>query len=247
MKLFANNLEFDAMSTFFQRFCCILCVILFFPSGSCAADRYVSDTLVVTLRDSPSATSTPIGYLRSGDYMTVLEELDSGVIRVRTSSGLEGWVKKSYTTTGKSKNSLIQDLKKDLLNLEKDSKSQKMKNATLAAQIRSLQTSTVAATTNEAILQSRIVDLEKRVAEAEDKYITLKDQSQGVEAIYGERDTLLQDKETLTQEMNVLKRDNQELKQTKNIFWFLSGAGVLLLGWLLGRSARKNRRNSLTL
>jgi SH3 domain protein len=247
MKLFANNLEFDTMSTFFQRFCCVLCVIVFFPSGLVAAERYVSDILVVTLRDSPSATSTPIGYLRSGDYMTVLEELDSGDIRVRTSSGLEGWLQKSYTATGKSKNSLIQDLKKDLLNLEKNSKSQKMKNAALAAQVLSLQTSTATATTSEAILQSRIVDLEKRVAEAEGKYITLKDQSQEVEAIYGERDTLLQDKEALTQEVTVLKRDNQELKKMKNIFWFLAGSGVLLLGWLLGRSARKNRRNSLTL
>ncbi|MDA3822803.1 MAG: TIGR04211 family SH3 domain-containing protein [Bacteroidales bacterium] len=235
------------MRTFTRQFLYLFIFMFLFSAQAFAVDRYISDILVVTLRDDPSIKSNVIGHMRSGDYMTVLEELDSGYIQVRLSSGIEGWVPKKYTTIGKSKDRLINDLKKNIMAREEETKIYKMKNAELESQVHSAQASIDTSVVSEAKLQASVVDLEKLVAEAQNKYITLQNQSKGVEAIYTERDTLLQDNETLAKKVTVLKLNNQELDQSKNIFWFLSGSGVLLIGWLIGRTGRKSRRNSITL
>ncbi len=230
-----------------QRCGLVLCFLLFVSTQAFAAERYISDVLIVTLRDSPSANSSIIGHLRSGDYMTELEELESGYIRVRLNSGVEGWLPKKYTAVGQSKDSLIAELQKRILALEEDNKMQKIKNTDLEGQVGSFQTSIDTSANREAVLQAKLVDMEKIAADAQDKYITLQDQSKGVEAIYVERNQLIQANESLTKQVTGLTNNNRELDQTKNIFWFLTGSGVLLVGWLIGRSGRKNRRSSLSL
>ena len=47
-----------------------------------AEERYISDTLIVSLRDIPSLRGEVISYLRSGDLLEVLEENEDGFIRV---------------------------------------------------------------------------------------------------------------------------------------------------------------------
>ncbi len=228
--------------------CLCLCFLLLGSFQAWGADRFISDILVVTLRDSPSSTSNIIGHLRSGDYMTILEEKENGYLYVRVSSGIEGWVPKKYTSVGKSKNSVIRDLKKTIVRLEEINTTQKSKYEDLRTQISDYQSSIDGNATREAKQQALILDFEKQVAEAQDKYITLKDQSQGVEAVFAEREILLKDNDTLTKELTVLKIENSELDQTRNIFWFLAGAAVFLVGCIIGRSGRKSRnRSSLSL
>ncbi len=212
-----------------------------------ASDRYISDILIVTLRDAPSRNSNIIGHLRSGDYMKVLEENENGYIRVRVSSGNEGWVPKKYTAEGKSKDSIIKQLKLTAASFEDRKNSNKSRVADLTAQVNDYQSKIDSNATQEAKQLAHILDLEKQVAEAQDKYITLKDQSKGVEEVYSERETLLKTNEDLQQEVTVLTMENSEIDQTKNIFWFLAGAAVLLIGCVIGRSGKKSRRNSLTL
>lgn len=227
----------------------LLILVLFVaaPLQALGADRYISDVLIVTLRDAPSRTSNIIGHLRSGDYMTVLEEQDNGYLFVRVSSGIEGWVPKKYTAEGKSKDTIIKSLKSSVTSLEASNNSQKSKNSKISGQVNDYQATIDTYATREAGQQARILDLEKQVAEAQDKYITLKDQSEGVEEVFAEQQALVEKNGSLTKELTVLKMENQELDQTRNIFWFLTGAAVLLVGFILGRSGRRSRRNSLSL
>lgn len=227
--------------------CLCLSFLLIGSLQAQGAERYISDVLIVTLRDAPSRTSTIIGHLRSGDYMTILEENDNGYIRVRVSTGIEGWVPKKYTAEGKSKDSLIRSLKKSIASFEQTSSTQKAVIAKMTTQINDYQSVIDNHANREAQQQARIVDLEKQVADAQDKYITLKDQSENVESIFEEKEVFRKENETLNKELTVLNMENSELDQTKNIFWFLTGSGVLLVGFILGRSGRRGKRNSLTL
>lgn len=227
-------------------FLCLGVLLLGSPQVQ-GAERYISDTLIVSLRDTPSRTSNIIGHLRSGDYMTILEEDDNGYLRVRVSSGIEGWIPKKYTSEGKSKDTLIRSLKKSIASLEEKTHSQASINSKLTTQINDYQATIDSQSTREAQKQAEIQDLKRQVTEAQDKYITLKDHSEGVEEIFAELETLRKDNESLTQKLTVLTLKNRELDQTKNIFWFLTGAGVLLMGFIIGRTGRKGRRNSLTM
>ncbi len=227
-------------------FLCLGVLLLGSPQAQ-GAERYISDILIVSLRDAPSRTSNIIGHLRSGDYMTILEEDDNGYLRVRVSSGIEGWIPKKYTSEGKSKDTLIRSLKNIITGLEEKIASQSSINSKLMAKVNAYQATIDSKSTHEAQQQAEIKELKRQVTEAQDKYITLKDHSEGVEEIFAERETLLENNESLTQKLAVLTMENSELDQTKNIFWFLTGAGVLLMGFIVGRSGRKGRRNSLTM
>ena len=91
---------------------CALALILVFlsPTLVCAEKLYISDTLIVSLRDSASLRGDVISYLRSGDLLEVLEEDEDGFILVQTSSGEQGWIPKKYTINEKPKDLIIADL-----------------------------------------------------------------------------------------------------------------------------------------
>ncbi|MCP4023747.1 MAG: peptide-binding protein, partial [Desulfobacteraceae bacterium] len=51
----------------------------------------------------------------------------------------------------------------------------------------------------------------------------------------------------LSSRLERLERANNKMFKTSMIYWFLAGAGVLFLGWLIGHnvSLRKRRASSL--
>jgi SH3 domain protein len=48
----------------------------------------------------------------------------------------------------------------------------------------------------------------------------------------------------LSQELALLKKENKNLFKTSMIKWFLSGVGVLLLGWIIGQGISSRKRKS---
>lgn len=62
-----------------------------------AEDVYINDQLRVGVRPEPSNSEAPITVVTTGEKLEVLDS-DSGYLMVRTSQGVEGWVKEIYTT-----------------------------------------------------------------------------------------------------------------------------------------------------
>ncbi|MDB5987378.1 MAG: hypothetical protein JWR16_2431 [Nevskia sp.] len=59
--------------------------------------QYISDDISVTLREKPSNDAAPLGALKSGARVTVLEVLGAdSFARVRTADGREGWITARY-------------------------------------------------------------------------------------------------------------------------------------------------------
>lgn len=65
-------------------------------SGTALAETaYVSDTLRVGVRPAPDNQAAPIGVVKTGMRLNVLETTN-GFVRITTEDNLEGWIRKNY-------------------------------------------------------------------------------------------------------------------------------------------------------
>ena len=86
------------MKSLFQTILCGAvfgtCALLF--TGTAMAETaYVSDTLRVGVRPAPDNQASPIGVVKTGMQLTVLET-SNGFVRIKTENNLEGWIRDSY-------------------------------------------------------------------------------------------------------------------------------------------------------
>jgi len=120
--------------------------------------QYVGDTLHVGVRATPDHTQPSVAVLVTGTPVEVLEK-QQDYLRVRTRSGLEGWVKSSYLSRSKPAKILVEGLRKD--------------NKTLLAKLKQLRAGNAVAQdsdmairamqANEELLTEEILDLHQQV------------------------------------------------------------------------------------
>ncbi|MDH3947692.1 MAG: TIGR04211 family SH3 domain-containing protein [Gammaproteobacteria bacterium] len=69
--------------------------VLLFSGTALAETAYVIDTLRVGVRPAPNNQAAPIGVVKTGMRLTVLET-SNDFVRVKTDDELEGWIRKNY-------------------------------------------------------------------------------------------------------------------------------------------------------
>ena len=69
--------------------------LICFTSIAAAETGYVSDTLRVGVRPTPDNHAAPVGVVKTGMRLKVLET-SNGYIRIKTENDLEGWVRENY-------------------------------------------------------------------------------------------------------------------------------------------------------
>jgi SH3 domain protein len=80
-----------------RAICAVLLALAAWPALAAGEQRYVSDELALTLRQSADSNSTGLGFVNSGARVEVLEgDATGGYVRVRTADGREGWVLAKY-------------------------------------------------------------------------------------------------------------------------------------------------------
>lgn len=216
-----------------------------------AQTGYVSDMLILTLREGPGNEYDVIKTLRTNTPVELLQE-NATHLKVRTQEGEEGWVAKQYITAETPKPVIIAGLKKRVNQLE--------------ATIEELQNSRTSLRnefeTEQQTNSIRIKDLQQRARENSDeatlktreleqmtdRYNTLLHQSKNVSDLAGERDRLktkYQDFKVEIDRLNTriknLCQKNAHLEHTQILWWFLSGAGVFFVGLIIGKVSRKKR------
>lgn len=70
---------------------------LLFLAPAMAETVYISDVLRVGVRAEPNSSDVPVTVVTSGSELQVLER-QAGHLRVRTESGVEGWISEVYAT-----------------------------------------------------------------------------------------------------------------------------------------------------
>ena len=200
-------------------------IILNASNGSVFADtRYVSDRLIISVRTGQNNKSTVLGHIKSGTPVDVLEA-DGQYLKIKTENGLEGWVQAQYIISEKSKAIIIRDLRNEINNLKE--KIETFKNKT--------------------------VDSSKEFSEAKLNYEqkirklerTLKANQQVTSNAENDLENLKKINTKLQLEMRNLKKQINSPLKSRSIEWFLAGAGVLLFGFMIGRSARREKRARL--
>jgi len=68
---------------------------LIFSSAALAEAAYIIDTLRVGVRSTPDNQAAPIGVVKTGMRLEMLETTN-GFVRIKADNGLEGWIKDSY-------------------------------------------------------------------------------------------------------------------------------------------------------
>jgi SH3 domain protein len=209
-----------------------------------AETRYVSDQRIITMREGQGNEYKIIKMLKTGTPLEIIEESEQ-YLKVRTQSGSEGWVLKQYITRETPNPVIIAGLEKEIdrmntmivqYNKEKESLQDELRTASSAhnEKIRDLQQD-VSSSRGNAEQTSR--DLKKITKQ----YNALLADSKNVVALVDERDRLKVSIGLLQTKTAQLQDENDELKNSRMIWWFVAGGGVLFVGWIIGKLSRQKK------
>jgi len=205
---------------------------------------YVSDQLVITLRQGKSTQHKILKTLKTGTPMEVLEE-GPAYFKVRISDGTEGYVLRQYITSQPPKTLRIKELEIENSTLQKKVGELEKSKSTLEMQVDEIQEKYVREVSE---LDAESTNFEQSLElalnnqnEITEKYNTLLSQSENVIKIAAEKERLLKENKILAAEAQELRKENEKMANSKMIKWFLAGGGVFFFGWIIGKISRKKR------
>lgn len=198
-----------------------------------AATQYVTDTLYVGLREKKGEEYDVIKYLKTDTPLEVLED-DGDYYRVRTQEGEEGWILKRYVSAETPKPVVMTRLREEIDRLKSRIEEMRAEKRTQASKVNELDKLHKSARAEAA---STAEELENMTV----KYNALLEKSQDVVQLLEERDTLKAENERLSAVEDFLREENEDLRRTEMMWWFVAGGGVLFLGWIIGKASRQKR------
>ncbi len=210
----------------------------------CAETQYVSDQRMITMRAGMGNEYKIIKMLKTGDPLEIIEESER-YLKVRTKNGIEGWVLKQYVTAETPKHEIISGLEKEIDRLKTDIEQYKNDKESLQNELK----------TTVSDYDKKITDLKQNVSasrekeeqtarelkEATEKYISLIKDSKDVIDLANERDSLKESNSKLQSVTEQLQKENNDLKRSRMIWWFVAGGGVFFVGWIVGKISRQKR------
>jgi SH3 domain protein len=215
------------------------------PTSVFADTRYVSDRLIISVRDGQNQDAAVLGYIETGAPVDVLEEKDD-FLKIRTENGIEGWVRAQYIVSAKPKVLIIEDLKNDIKALKEEYEN--IKNGQDASSNTLLKT--------KKMYQDKIQELEEEVdinqkfaaktksdfIQLNKKYTNLLNHSKNAEELISQVDELKKLNAELNTQVKSLRKNRKNPLKSNRIQSFIAGAGILVFGFILGGSARKKKR-----
>lgn len=199
----------------------LICLCALFAFTAAAQQRYISDQLEVPLRAGTSTKFKILRMLPSGTKVDVLrDDAENGYTQVRTEGGTQGWVLSRYLMETPSARDSLAAAQQALAPLQEE-------NRRLEQQLAALQQDeqSSAATLRELQAQNRRLNQELS---------QIRKSSANAIAIDERNKVLEQQMVEMERRFQIVQQDNQALRDNSNQAWFIRGAGVLLLGLLLG-------------
>lgn len=182
--------------------------------------RYVSDELEITMRNGQGVKFSIKKMLSSGTELTVLETDPAGYSKVRTVSGVEGWVLTRFLSNTPSSRDRLAKSEQLVASLELELAKHKQEIEALSSK------STEAATENQTLSEKS-----QRLAKELDE---LRRTASNAVALDNENRQLKQQLQDMDHESQLLTMENDSLKASNTKTWFAIGAAVLFAGIVLG-------------
>lgn len=236
------------MRYYWQFVAAMLFVVICGVTVSWAETRYISDQLIVSLREQPQQGAQSLTYLRTDAAVEVIAEAGD-YFKVQTTAGETGYIKKNYLTEALPKSIVIQQLQRERDRLAEKAGNMQQQVATATSQTEKTRQELV---TQLEELRKQLSTLEERLQKSDAELIRTRQSYQALQKDAGnvvniskERNELRQTNQELTAAIAKLDEEVTSLTKTGVIKWFLAGSGVLLLGWIIGKMSGGGRRRNL--
>ena len=203
--------------------------LIVFYNAAHAETMYVSDVLKLTVRTGKGQDYKIIAVIQSGQTVEVLQPEDEWAL-VRLKDGEEGWVLNRYLTGKITNNIKLQWLQK--------------KHKTLTAQSATLLEEEVKLKEENKKFKTELDKVQKEAKELKMSYEALKTESADYINLKSEYSKTASKLDEYTKKYELLEKELTKLEFKQTVRWLLTGAGVLLLGLLIGFSARRQRRRT---
>ncbi len=228
----------------------MLFVVAFIVSASTASvfadTRYVSDRLIISVRDGQNQDAAVLGYIETAAPVEILEEKED-FLKIRTEDGIEGWVRAQYIVSEKPKALIIENLKNEIRALNKEFENlkngQDSASNTLSKTKKMYQEKIKALEEETNINQKFAAKAKSDFIQLNKKYTNLLKHSKNTEELISQVDKLKKLNAELNTEVKSLRKDRKNPLKSNRIQSFIAGAGVLLFGFILGGSAKKKKRS----
>lgn len=228
----------------------ILFIVAFTVSASInsvfADTRYVSDRLIISVRDGQNQNAAVLGYIETGEPVDVLEEKED-FLKIRTEDLIEGWVRIQYIVSEKPKVMIIENLKNEITALKKEietfNNEQDSASNTLSKTKKMYQEDIEELKEEVNINQKFAAKAKSDFIQLNKKYTNLLKHSKNTEGLIGEVEKLKKLNAELNTEVKSLRKDQKNPLKSNRIQSFIAGAGVLLFGFILGGSVKKRKRS----
>jgi len=204
-------------------------VILFFTTMAHAETRYVTDKMQITFRTGPGNDRKILSLLNSGQPVTFLQP-EGEWAKVSLQNGREGWVLQRYLSAEVPCRIRIKDVSQALEGLK--------------TELEAVQRTSRQLETDKVGLATDLKKTRQALAKTKQSYEKLKKDAAGFLKLKTRHDKTVEQLSTQTQKANKLDQELTGTLKKQNIRWFLGGAVVLLFGFLLGFSSKRQKRQS---
>ena len=200
-----------------------------FSNVAYAESMYVNDVMEVTLRTGQGISHKILAMVKSGQLVEAIEP-GAEWTKVRLPNKKEGWVLTRFLTKQPPARLELEQLKAAYQDLQSETEAPMKEIAKLRMETESQ--------------RADLVAQKKDLEEFKQAYETLKKESADFLKLNSKYKNAAQQLEEQTQRANLFEDELSKIQIHRNIRWFLSGAGVLLLGFLIGFSTKRQRRRS---
>jgi len=203
--------------------------LIVFYNTAHAETMYVSDVLKLTVRVGKGQDYKIISVIQSGQTVEVLQPEDEWAL-VRLGDGKEGWVLTRYLTSKITNKVKLQWLQK--------------KHKTLTVQAATLLEENTKLKEENKKFESDLNKSQKNAEEFKMSYEALKTESADYIKLKSKHTKTASQLAEYTEKSELLEKELTKLEFGRTIRWFLAGAGVLLLGFLIGFATKRQRRRT---
>jgi SH3 domain protein len=199
----------------------VLALVLGLVSTAMAETRYVSDQLEIQMRTGKGTQFRILRMLPSGTALEILDvDQENGYSRVRTPSGVEGWVLSRFLMQSRAARDQLADAEKKLARLE-------LENRKLTASLDDVQTA-------KGSIDSEREQLVKENRRLSQELEEIRRAASSALAIDAENKELKSRIVAYERQAQSLQQENEGLKDRTARDWFMVGAGVVILGMIIG-------------
>ncbi|HEY9199888.1 MAG TPA: TIGR04211 family SH3 domain-containing protein [Gammaproteobacteria bacterium] len=186
-----------------------------------AETRYVTDELEIDLRSGTSLQHRILRMVPSGTELEILEQdAATGYTRVRAPSGAEGWILTRYLSTSPPARVRLADTEKKLAELEIQSRQRMAKLSQSDQEFLKTMEELARVKDENMKFSKQLADIQRTASSAL--------------AIDAENKDLKNRLMQMEREQETLRQENVALHDRTGRDWFMIGAGVLILGIILG-------------